>query len=89
MSNTLLSILLLAATLGCIVASMLINGMIVAGINSKRDFRSQLSYMNRGFFGTLALHRQLYPESILRGAMILALVLSVVFALGFALTQSL
>ena len=82
MSNSLLSVLLLIATLGCMVASLLIHGTMIAGINCKRDARSQLSYLNRDFFGTFDSHRQLYPKSTLRGAMILALGLSVAFGLG-------
>jgi hypothetical protein len=89
MSNTLLSILLLAATLADIVACLLIRVMLVSGINCKRDSGSQLSYLSRDFFGTLDSHRQLYPKSRLRKAMILALGFSVVLAFGFALAQSL
>ena len=89
MSNSLLSALLLVTTLGCAVASFLIHVAMIAGINSKRGTRSQLSYLNRDFFGTLDLHRQLYPKSTSRIALILSLGLSVAFGLGLALTQSL
>jgi hypothetical protein len=71
------------------VASLLIHGTMIAGINCKRDARSQLSYLNRDFFGTFDSHRQLYPKSTLRGAMILALGLSVAFGLGLTLIQGL
>lgn len=89
MSNSLLSALLLVATSGCIVASLLIRAKIVANINLKRDSRSQLSYLDRDFFGIFDSHRQLYPKSNLRAAMILALGLSIVFGLGFTLVQAL
>jgi hypothetical protein len=89
MSNSLLSTILLVATLGCIVASLLSLGTMIAEINCKRDARSQLSYLNRDFRGTLDSHRQLYPKSTLRGAAILAIGLSVAFGLGFTLVQGL
>jgi hypothetical protein len=89
MSNSLLSVLLLVATLVCTVASLLIHVTMIAEINSKRDARSQLSYLNRDFFGAFDSHCQLYPKSTLRGALIFVLGLTVVFGLGFALTQSL
>lgn len=89
MSNSLLSVLLLVTTIGCSVASFLIHVAIIAGINRKRDTRSQLSYLDRDFFGTLDLHRQLYPKSIVRRAQIISLGISVALGLSFALTQSL
>jgi hypothetical protein len=62
---------------------------MIAGINRKRDVHSQFSYLNRDFLGTFELHRQLYPESMLRGAVILSLGLSLTFGLGFTFMQSL
>ena len=89
MSNSLLSILLLVASLGCMVTSILVRTMIITAINSKRDAHSRLSYLDRDFLGILKLHRQLYSESFLRGAVILSLGLSVASGLGFTLMQSL
>jgi hypothetical protein len=48
MSSILISILLLVATLGCIVVSLIIRAWMIAGINLKRDSRSQISYLERG-----------------------------------------
>lgn len=89
MSNSLLSALLLIAALGCIFAGLLSHGTMIAEINCKRDAHSQISYLNRDFFGTLDSHRQLYPTSALRGVTILAIGLSVAFGLGFTLVQGL
>jgi hypothetical protein len=71
------------------IASLLIHLMIVGEVNYKRDARSQLSYLDRNFLGILDAHRQLYPKSILRIAMVLALGLSVALVLGFTFIQSL
>ncbi len=88
MLNTMLSAFFAVALLGCIVANLFIRAKVVAQINCKRDPRLQLSYMDRDFLGMLDSHRQLYPKSTLRIAMILLLGLSVACALGLAVTQN-
>jgi hypothetical protein len=87
MSSSLISVLLLMATLGCIIGGLFIRAWMITGINSKRDARSQISYLDRDFLGMLDLHRQFYPRSSLRVATIVVLCLSVVFALGFTFMQ--
>ncbi len=89
MSNSLLAILLLVAGLGCTLASVLIHTTMITAINSKRDAGSQISCLNRDFLGTFKLHRQLYPESALRVAVVISLGLSVAFGLAFTFIQSL
>jgi hypothetical protein len=88
-SNSLLPILLLVASLGCTLASFLIHATMITAINRKLDAHSQISCLNRDFLGTFKLHRQLYPESTRRMAVILSLGLSVAFGLGFTFIQSL
>jgi hypothetical protein len=83
------SALLLLATLGCIISGLLIRFAIISEINSKRGARSQVSFLDRDFLEILSLHRQLFPNSQLRGFQILMVVLSVVFGLGFTLAQTL
>ena len=87
MSNLLLSAVFLTATLGSIVGSLLIRARMVDEINRKRGARSQFSFLDRDFLGMLDLHRQLYPESNLRIATVLGLILSVAFGLGFTIVQ--
>ena len=89
MSNSLLSIIVLVASLGCALAGFLIHATMITAINSKRDAHSQISCLNRDFLGTFKLHRQLYPDSTLRVAVVLSLGLSVAFGLGFTFIQSL
>ena len=87
MPNLLLFAILLIATLGSIVAGLLIRAEMVAEINSKRDARSRLSFLERDFIGMLALHRQLFPKSNLRIATVLAVALSIAFGLSFTIVQ--
>jgi hypothetical protein len=87
MSSFLISALLLVATLGCIIGSLIIRAWMIAGINLKCDSRSQISYLDRDFLGMLDLHRRYYPKSALRVVTIIVLGLSVVFGLGFTIIQ--
>ena len=89
MSNSLLSIIVLVASLGCTLAGFLIHATMITAINSKRDAHSQISCLNRNFLSTFKLHRQLYPDSTLRVAVVLSLGLSVALGLGFTFIQSL
>ena len=89
MSNPLVSAILLIVGLGCMLATLLIRAAIIAGINCKRDRRSQISMFDRDFLGILSSHRYMYPKSPLRRYLILALVLSVAFCLSFTLVQNL
>jgi membrane protein YqaA with SNARE-associated domain len=89
MSNSVISALLLIATLGCTLGSFLIRAWIIARINFKRDAHSQISYLDRDFSGMLDLHRQFYPDSTLRVVTILVLGLLVVFGLSFTFVQGL
>jgi hypothetical protein len=87
MSKFLLSVLFSAAAVGNIIATLLIRAKIITEINSKRDPRSQISFLDRDFLGTLDSHRRLYPKSFIRVALILTLGLSVVFCLCITLVQ--
>jgi pilus assembly protein TadC len=89
MSNLLISAIFIVALLGCILATLLIRMMIIAGINSKRDVHSQISFLNRDFLGILSLHRKMYPKSLLRKYIILTLALTVALGLSFTLVQNL
>jgi hypothetical protein len=70
-------------------ATMLIRVKIVAQINSMRDPRSQVSYLDRDFFGVLDAHREYYSKSWLRAALIFALGFSMIFGLCFTAVQGL
>ena len=89
MSIPLVSIILAVASLGCILAALLMRAMIIAEINCKRNARSQLSFFDRDFLGILDLHRQINPRSLLRKYMVFALALSVVVGISFTLVQTL
>ncbi len=89
MSNFLVSAILLVATLGCILAAILIRTMIIAGINCKRNARSQISYFERDFLEILSLHREMYPQSLLRKYMVFTLAFLVALGLSFTLVQNL
>ena len=89
MSNKLVSAIILVMLLGCMLATLVIRAMIIAEINSRRDAHSQIWMLDRDFFGTFRLHRQIHPQSPLRMLMILSLVLSMSFGLGFTLVQNL
>jgi pilus assembly protein TadC len=89
MSNLLISAIFIVALLGCILATLLIRMMIIAEINSKRDARSQISFLDRDFLGILSQHRQMYPKSLLRKYIILTLALTVALGLSFTLVQNL
>jgi hypothetical protein len=88
MSNSLLSAFLLATTLGGMVATALMHVAMIAGLNSRRNVSSQISYLNRDFLGTFRAHRHLYPKSALPWILALTLALSIACGLGFAFIES-
>ncbi|MGA3371695.1 MAG: hypothetical protein ABSC48_08040 [Terracidiphilus sp.] len=89
MSSRLVSVILVVAFLGCLIATLLIRAMVIAEINSKRNARAQVSFLDRDFLRIFNLHRQINPKSLLRKYMIIALALAVVLGLSFTLVQNL
>ena len=89
MPNSMLSILLMVAMLGCMLASWAVYAAMITGINFKCDRSSQLSYVDRDIPEIFRLHRQFYPESTLPIWMVLSIGCLVVSGFGFVFALSL